>query len=580
MANEANLALRVKWMFNFVSRLRKFYHQMAGMYLISRRFPANAGRFLMGAANTLRWMANPELRARLDAVVNGIAECRSPNGYMMAFPEDTVFYSERAAYTRAWVTHGLLDAGFSGMPVAFDLLRGYYDWYNRQTSVLPKLMRGAIQGGQGMVANTRLYFTPLGRPADIQVIQRYFQENYWMEDLAHRVPEAIWQYPYDRPHCYLLTNVEAYADLYRATGDVRYRDAVMGAWELYRDNWENTGGSFSIIEFEKNPPKSNYLYQSLGENCANAFWAMLNQRLHVLEPDQERFTAEIEKSIYNVLIANLAGVSGIRYHTLLAGQKEAPKRTNTCCEGQGTRLIGALPEFIYSIAPDGVYVNLFEPSTCNWQQSGENLQITQETKFPFEPDVRIIVSSTRPARTRIRVRVPSWAAGAVSIEVDGKLAAVGSPGSYVSLDRQWSGGEAITFQLPMSLRFTRYTGADRIAGRERYALEYGPLLMAFLGAEETELVVREAYGISDVAAKLKPIAGRPCISSLAKRRLSLTSRSWTNCLAAFRSSRPGRNSESLPFEHAPRPVSRHRPLVRISGAQGKIITEPAVNTLP
>jgi hypothetical protein len=41
---------------------------------------SNGGRFLMGAGNALRWMDHPELRRRLDAVVDGIEECRQPNG--------------------------------------------------------------------------------------------------------------------------------------------------------------------------------------------------------------------------------------------------------------------------------------------------------------------------------------------------------------------------------------------------------------------------------------------------------------------------------------------------------------------
>jgi len=71
---------------------------------------SNAGRFLMAAGNTLRWVKHPELRQRLDAVVAGIAECRQANGYVMAYPENTIFYSERGAYTRAWLTHGLIEA--------------------------------------------------------------------------------------------------------------------------------------------------------------------------------------------------------------------------------------------------------------------------------------------------------------------------------------------------------------------------------------------------------------------------------------------------------------------------------------
>ena len=66
---------------------------------------SNAGRFLMAAGNTLRWVNHPELRRRLDAVVDGIAQCRQPNGYVMAYPEDTIS-TRNAAPTRApgWCT--------------------------------------------------------------------------------------------------------------------------------------------------------------------------------------------------------------------------------------------------------------------------------------------------------------------------------------------------------------------------------------------------------------------------------------------------------------------------------------------
>lgn len=130
---------------------------------------SNAGRFLMGAGNSLRWTDHPELRSRMNQVVAGISECKQPNGYIMAYPEDTIFQSERAAYTRAWVTHGLIEAGHAGNAQAFPLLRGFYDWFDH-CQHLPRLLRGALQGVQGMIANTRMYLTPVGRPEDIQVI--------------------------------------------------------------------------------------------------------------------------------------------------------------------------------------------------------------------------------------------------------------------------------------------------------------------------------------------------------------------------------------------------------------------------
>ncbi len=470
---------------------------------------SNAGRFLMGAANTLHWIDDRELRSRIDALVEGIAECRQRNGYIMAYPEDTFFVSERGAYTRSWLTHGLIEAGIAGNEKAFELLRGYYDWYNSR-SFLSQALRGCIQGGQGMVANSRMYFTPVGEPEDIQTLQRYFQENYWMEDLAAHRPDAIWQYPYDRPHVYLLTNLEAYLDLYRATGDQRYLDAVLGGWDLYTENWQTIGGSFSIIELQQNKPRSHPLYELLGETCGSAFWILLNHRLHLLQPEEEKYMAEIEKSIYNVLLANQDGSEGFRYHTMLVGQKEKSTRNNTCCEGQGTRLIASLPQYIYSMTADGVYVNLFESSTLSWKHSGVEVRLEMQTAFPKSPAVRLIVHPSTPVQAKLHIRTPSWASGAMSIEVNGVHAATGTPGRYVTLDRQWIAGDEISFTLPITFRLTKYLGVDQIAGRERFSLTYGPILMAAIGgAIDTELVLHLATSPMALLEQLQPVKDQP-----------------------------------------------------------------------
>ena len=113
----------------------------------------------------------------------------------------------------------------------------------------------------------------------------------------------------------LLTNIEAYLDLYLVTGEKRYFEAAHGAWELYRAHWQQAGGSISIIEFENDPPDSNYLRQKLGELCGSSFWVFLSQRFQLLDPENEQYATEIEKSIYNVGLANQDGGNGFRYHT-------------------------------------------------------------------------------------------------------------------------------------------------------------------------------------------------------------------------------------------------------------------------
>ena len=469
---------------------------------------SNAGRFLMGAGNTVRWIDDPELKRRLTVVVDGIDECRQSNGYIMAYPEDTIFYSERAAYTRAWLTHGLLEAGYSGNAKALPMLRGYYDWYNQQT-FLPDMLRGVIQGGQGMIANTRVGASPVGKPEDAHIIQRYYQEDGWLHGLAKRDKEQVWQYPYDRPHCYLLTNLEAYMDMYLITGDPLYHDAVLGAWELYRAHWQQAGGSISIIEFEKDPPDSNYLKAPLGELCGSSFWVFLSQRFQLLNPDDERFATEIEKSIYNVAMANQDGGAGLRYHTILEGKKEKSTHENTCCEGQGTRLLGSLPEHIYSIAPDGLYVHLYEPSTIRWQQGSQPMQLTVKTHFPMETVVNGTIKTAQPAHANLRIRVPSWATGEMKISVNGEAAGVGKAGTYVTLNRTWHDGDAIEFTLPAAVRAKRYEGADQVNGSTRYSFEYGPILLAAVGSPTAEMSIDHGHDAAQLASQLEPIKDMP-----------------------------------------------------------------------
>ena len=474
-----------------------------------------AGRFLMGAGNTLRWMDNPELRQRMNQLVDGIEDCRQPNGYIMAYPEDTIFTSERAAYTRAWLTHGLIEAGYAGNSKAFSLLRGYYDWFDTNP-YLPELLRRGGQGVQGMIANSRMYFTPVGKPEDLQVIQRYFQENYWLKQLAFRKEEAIWKYPYDHPHNYLITSLEPYLDLYRATGKKSYLQAAQGGWDLYHDNWEHIGGSIAICEMDSYPPKSYLLHKHTGELCGSVFWVRYNQWFHRLYPDAEKYVNEIEKSIYNVGLADLIGTR-ICYHTPLVGKKDMQymKAHNTCCEGQGTRLYGSLPEYIYTLADDGLYVDLFAPSTIDWQIKGQALTLKMETSFPLQPDVKLSLKVAKPTPAKLRLRVPEWAAARIPILVNGNKVATGKPGSYAVIDRTWSSGDTITFTLPMAFKVTHYEGSDRVAGQEQYGLEYGPVLLALTGKVDEKLGATLAQSPENLVKQLVPKPGQPLHFSIA-----------------------------------------------------------------
>ena len=474
---------------------------------------SNAGRFLMGAGNTLRWIENAELRKRMNELIDGIEACRGPNGYILAFPPNPL-QSEEPNYGRAWFTHGLIDAAIAGNPKAYALLRGHADWFNHW-DMLPKLIYHNHNSHQGHIASTRTYFTPIGKPEDLQVAEKYYVCDWWMDGLAARRTDAVWKYPLMNPHSYLITSFEAYLDHYRATGDKKYLDAMIGAWDMIHDQWEHVGGSMAICEGEPQlSRRSSYLPSRRLPYGRNLRQHLLDQVLPAVPPTLSRWRRSTStRSKNQSTTSGSAEPERTQGHPLPHADGRPPSKDpqciNTCCEGQGTGLLGSLPEYIYSTAADGLYVNLYEPSSIHWNRGDQTLDLKLQGRFPIDPNVTLKLSAAGPMAMKLRLRVPRWAAKEMPITVNGQPAAVGKPGTYAVLDRTWSDGDSVAFTLPMDFRVTRYTGRHVIGGHERYAIEYGPLLLAAVGPFAAPIPVSIAHDPASPREWLKPKPGTP-----------------------------------------------------------------------
>ena len=228
-----------------------------------------------------------------------------------------------------------------------------------------------------------------------------------------------------------------------------------------------------------------------GEFCGAVFWLKINQRLHFLDPDNETFVLEMEREVYNEGLAHQGPIvngvsSGIRYFSNLNGVKENPQTIGTCCEGQGTRLYGTYPEYLFSNSARGLYVDIYAPSAINFSFGGSDVAVEVFTDFPYGTSVLVQVASSPPAAFELALRMPEWVdAASVPVTVDGAPAGAGAPGAYLKLQQTWGSPSAptkVAFELPMRLRAHRYTGASQVAPYTRYAYTVGPILMAATSA--------------------------------------------------------------------------------------------------
>ena len=495
--------------------------KVSGMDGPHKLYGSVAGVFLMGSGNTLRWKEDAQLREMMNRLVDGIEKCKQPNDYIMAYPEELTGKAEYPNYVRSWLTHGLIEASIAGNSKALGLIRGHQDWFN-QCEYLP-LLRTTYYHYQGLIPNARMYFTSTGKTRDLEVLQKYYQEDEWLDQLIVGDDRAI--HKRDHPHCYEITAFEAYLDLYRATGNKKYLAAMLSAQELIRDRWEHVGGSIAICEGKIYPPDSYAIENHTGEFCGSVFWTKFNQRFHRLYPEKEEYVNEIEKSIYNIGVANQVGSKGIFYHAHLHRLRGPVMINNSCCEGQATRLYGSLPEYVYSIAPDGLIVDMYADSKITWTQEGTEVTVTNSTDFPREEAVKLSVSVEKPVSFTLKLRMPSWLRPTVKVNVNGSELATGTPGTYCEINRQWQSGDTVSFSLPMDFKVHVYRGIDQVRGYDRYAIEYGPLLLGVVGPfdfektfalDENDFEDSYRFGImikaephADPATWLTPVPGKP-----------------------------------------------------------------------
>ena len=468
-----------------------------------------AGLFLMGAANSLRWTEDPVLRAEVETIVDSIETAAEPDGFFEPIPKSEFGTLEYPNYVRVWLNYGLKAASLVGNQKALPLMRRMQTWFNGCDERF--LAKHLVLAFQGIIANTTVARSEVGLPEDVDAVVNYYQEDWWLGQFIRHEDGAI--HKRSTPHGTELEGITAYFDMYLLTGKAFYLNAVNAAYRMFRDKWQHVGGGIVAIEHTDIAPGCYWLdpVHKYNELCCSAHWLYLNQRYHQLYPTEEAYVEEIEKTLYNVVVANQKGSELIRYHAFIDIQKDCAAFTPvSCCAGLGTRILGSLPEFLYSVSDDGVAVDIYASSEFSWKRGTKEHRLITDSGQPTSGEVRIVVKPQEPDSFVVRLRIPRWTGREVPVAVNGKEVAKGAPGTYCALDRTWRNGDTIELSLPLPLRPRRYTGLDSVVGFERYAIERGPLLLGCVGSLDSHgRFVEIDQDPTEPATWLQPVNGQP-----------------------------------------------------------------------
>jgi hypothetical protein len=144
-----------------------------------------------------------------------------------------------------------------------------------------------------------------------------------------------------------------------------------------------------------------------------------------------------------------------------------------CCSGTLPQVAADYRINTYFRDPQGVWVNLYIPSTLRWTQEGTQVVLTQQSRYPFDTMVQFDVKTSKATDFIVSFRIPAWADGA-SISINGRREKVTpTPGSFAAIHRQWNSGDRIELDLSMKTRLERVDPQHP----QTVALLFGPLVL-------------------------------------------------------------------------------------------------------
>jgi uncharacterized protein len=168
-----------------------------------------------------------------------------------------------------------------------------------------------------------------------------------------------------------------------------------------------------------------------------------------------RYGDSMERVMYNTILGAkplLADGSTFYYSDYnFHGSKFYKKDHWPCCSGTLPQVAADYRINTYFFDDDGVYVNLYIPSTLRGKMSGTEISLAQRGEYPLNSAVKFDVKVSQPKEFGVHLRIPAWAEGG-AVFVNGKRVDSIVAGKFATIRRTWKSGDRIEMDLPMKLR--------------------------------------------------------------------------------------------------------------------------------
>lgn len=487
-------------------------------------------KIIEGAAYSMATIPDPKLDAYVDSLIEKISIGQEEDGYLTTWKtiDPTHSPAEWCSPGERWEglawSHELYNAGHM-----FEAAAAHYaatgktiflDIATKNADLLVSIF-GADDNNQ--VPGHQIVETGLIKLYLLTDKKEYLNlARHFLDTRGDSTKRKIWG-PYNQDHKPVIEQDEAVGHAVRAAymyagmtdvaalyNDESYKNAVNKIWEnVVTKKTYITGGIGAKHEGEAFG--ENYELPNLtayNETCAaiaNVYW---NYRMFLLYGDS-KYIDVLERSLYNSVISGVA-LDGknffytnplqcdMHYHYNRGNLDRQPWFDCSCCPTNLCRFIPSVPGYIYAQKNNDLYINLFVQSATEVNLGNTMVAIKQQTKYPWEGKVAILVSPKEKKSFTVKVRIPGWSLNQPLpgdlytytntmetipyVAINGTKADYSIEQGYAVLNREWNPGDEITLSLPMEVRKVK---ANELVedDRSKVALERGPIVYCVEGAD-------------------------------------------------------------------------------------------------
>ncbi len=312
----------------------------------------------------------------------------------------------------------------------------------------------------------------------------------WLLDLARANHEATADWSRGIPTWHVVNLAECFREpgqFYQQSGDPRHLQATERIYDTVRGIYGQVPGGLYAGDENARPGFTGPRQGT--ETCAMAEMLYSHEMLTGITGNP-LWADRAEDIAFNSLPASMTpDLTGLHYVTApnmvqLDRESKSPMIQNggdmlsynphqyRCCQHNVSYAWPYYAAHLWMATPDnGLAPVLFAPSKVTAKVGdGTEVTITEETAYPFEETVSFHVSTPRAVRFPLTLRVPGWCDNP-RLTVNGRPADLPpSPQGWLVVDRTWSDGDTIDYELPMRIQTTRWT-----KNRNTLSVHRGPL---------------------------------------------------------------------------------------------------------